>query len=137
MKAQSGLETFIAVSIVIVILISSLVAYKIKNSEVEFTRVYFAAQNICFETKNIINQISVDGSGTAVKFSVPSMLENSDFNLTVNSTGKIIIVEWNSNLYSCTIITQNVTNSSYPIFLINKGDNVVRNSNGVVIIEKA
>lgn len=135
MKAQSGLETFVAVSIIIVIVILSLITYLTKSPEVEFTKGYLAAQKICYDVKNIINQVSADGFGSAVKFSVPNNLENLDFNLTVNSTTKIITIEWDKNLYSCTMLTQNVTNSTHLLFQLKKGEVVAKNIDGVVVIE--
>ncbi len=136
MKSQSGFEVLIMSSIVIIILVFSVVSYVTKNSEVGFTRSYLSAQKICHETKSIINQISADGFGTAVKFTVPNQLEGSDFNLTVNSTNRIVAVEWNKNQYSCPLITQNATNSTHYVFTIQKGDNIAKNSDGNVFIQK-
>ncbi len=136
MKGQSGFEVLIAISLVLILLIFSIIAYVTKRGEVDFTREHIEAQTICFEIKNVINQIFSDGPGANLPLNVSSKLEDNDFNVTVNSPSRSISVEWKGNVFSCTMVVQNVTNSTFSkIFNIKSGTSTIKNVEGVVVIE--
>lgn len=136
MKGQSGIEALMAVALIILLLIFSVVTYAKKRSEIDFTREHMEAQKICYEIKNTINQIFADGPGSNLVLNISNKLEGNDFNITVNAPDKIIAIEWDGNVFSCSITTQNVTNStSSYIFNIGNGTRTIKNIEGVVTIE--
>jgi len=135
MKSQTGLETLFVIGLVIVVLVFAVVSYISKGTEVDFAKRYLEAQKICFEIKNIINQVTSDGFGIAVKFNVPKKLVATDYNLSIDSESKTITISWDNNSFSCNFLTQNVTNSTHGKFFLNKVDNVAKNSDGIVIIK--
>lgn len=134
MKSQTGLETLLVISLVIVVLVFAFVSYISKGSEVDFTQKHLEAQKICFEIKNIINQVASDGFGSAVKFNLPKKLITSDYNASIDSNNKIVTILWDKNSFSCSFFTQNVTNSTHNQFFLNK-TSVAKNSDGVVVIK--
>ena len=130
MKGQTGLETLFGVSLLIIFLVFAFSVSVSKNSESQFTKTYLEAQKVCYEIKNIINQVSSDGFGTAIQFTMPNKIDSFDYNLTVDSNNKVLTLEWNGNLFSCTLLTKDVTNGH-----IQKGTIIFKNIDGVVKIE--
>lgn len=135
MKAQTGLETLFVAGIGIVILLLAFLSYVSKSSEVNFTRNFLDAQKTCYEIKNIVNQISTNGFGSATKFTIPKKIGLADYNLTIDSPNKTITIEWDGNLFSCTALTQNITNGTHGKFFLKEGDRIAKNSDGVVVIQ--
>lgn len=129
MKGQTGLETLFGVSLLIIFLVFAFTVSVSKNSESQFTKTYLEAQKVCYEIKNIINQVSSDGFGTAIQFAIQNKIDSFDYNLTIDSDNKTLTLEWNGNLLSCTLLTKDVTNGP-----IQKGTKIFRNIDGVVII---
>ena len=135
MKGQAGIETLFGVSLLLIFLVFAFVTSVSKSSETQFAQTYLEAQKICYEIKNIINQISSYSFGAAVQVIIPNKIDSTDYNLTVDSNNKTLTIEWSNNLFSCTILTPNVTNNTHNKFTIAKGTKTFKNSNGVVIIE--
>jgi len=129
MKGQAGIETVFGVSLLVIFLVFAFSISVSKSSESQFTKTYLGVQKVCYEIKNIINQVSSDGFGIATQFTIPNKIDSFDYNLTVDSNKKTLTLEWNGNLFSCTVLTKDVTNGP-----IQKGTRIFRNIDGVVII---
>lgn len=136
MKGQIGLETIIIVAAIITLFIFSFMLYVNRTSDVGFVNTFLEAERICRTIENTINQVASDGHGTSVQINIPSKLESEDYNITIDSANRMIFIKLGNNIFSCQIITQNVTNSTHGLFDVKKGFNLIKNSGGNVIIEK-
>jgi len=137
MKSQAGIETLIVFGFLIFLLAFAIVSYINRSSDIQYTREYLEANKICYSLKSIINQLASDSFGSSVRFSIPSKLELSDYNLTVYPQSRVLLISWKKYSASCSIFTQNVTNSTggiYSSFMVSKGDRLANNTDGVVFI---
>lgn len=138
MKGQATFETIIAIGLLLIILVFSYTINSSKNSETKFTSTYLEAQKICYKIKNSINQVHSDGLGTVTRIDMPTKIDTSSYNITVNSTNQIVTINWENNSFSCVILTANVTNSTgHGSFSLNQSNKIIKNTDGVVIIENA
>lgn len=137
MKGQAGIETLLVFGFLIFLLAFAIVSYINRSSDIQSTREYLEANKICYSLKNIINQLASDSFGSSVKFNVPNKLELSDYNLTLYPQNRILVINWKKYSITCSIFTQNVTNSTggiYTSFIVSKGDRLANNTDGVVFI---
>jgi hypothetical protein len=141
MKGQLGLETIFMLTFIILLLVFAFIFYVSRGSEIERVSKYLEARKICYEIQNVVNQVMSDSYGTSVRFYIPVKLEQSDYNIRIDSVKKLIFIWWEDSLTSCPIITPNITNNTfgilYPTFSINKGENLGLNSDGIVVIKQA
>lgn len=129
MKSQAGLETLFGVSLLVILLIFAFTFSLSKSSETRFANAYLEARKICDELRTTVNQVYANGFGFAASFNIPNKLALADYNLTIYATNKTITLEWDGNLFSCTLFTPSVTNGT-----ISKGLKTFKNVNGVVLI---
>ena len=132
MKGQIAVELLAIVGVLIAVLtVFSMMVFE-RQVVLSDKRFHSDGARLCFVVADEINTALTVGSGYSSSFYVPrTMADAKFFNVTLKPLERRVIISWNggSDFEQCPIITRNVTGSVVP------GDNRVRNSKGVVIID--
>lgn len=122
----------ILITIVSVVMIFVITTFAYRSAEVDALKVRVEAEKMCNSVKSSINQAHTNGPGSSYNITLPQMMFGLDYDMTVYSANKLIVLSWRNTSTSCPTITSNVTNVTHGTFGVFKGVNIVRNNNGVV-----
>lgn len=94
------------------------------------------SESIEFEIKRIGNELSgqinlalEEGNGYKKKYFLQEKIQGLEYNVTVDSANGRIGIEVNGNTYFFPVLTRNISGN------FSKGENIIRNENGLIIIE--
>ncbi|MEM5836255.1 MAG: hypothetical protein QXR09_01390 [Candidatus Aenigmatarchaeota archaeon] len=129
MSAQVSLEFISLLSLLFIFLF--LTIYHSSNLYIQTNRakVLKEAQTISDQIASEINLALKAGSGYSRIFTIPQKISNAiDYNITVKDY--LVILSWNNGFVQSTILTRNISGE------ILKGENLIRNLNGVVYVNQ-
>ena len=130
-KAQTGIETFTMVFILILMLLYVMIAYNGRKRNVDIAENMFNAQLDCFKMASLINRVTSNGVGFAESASFKSHIVRVRGN-----TGGIEVQfersQGDPDQYYCTFQATNITNSTHSTFLVNGDYTVVNEGNRIV-----
>gem|GEM_PF-3425551 len=130
-KAQTGVETFIVVLLLVLISIYSFTTYLDRNREIKWSDRAMDAQRECYRTAFLINRVRANGYG----FSEQTIFNKYNVRISGNSNGIDVLFYSDpasgQQYYYCSFQTSNVTNSTHYNFeiygkydVVNEGKNI-------------
>jgi len=133
MKAQIGIEFFFAVSIVLAILAFSYSVFVNQQEQTSWESDYLEAKKICTKISNSLDSALLAGDGFNQTISIPSYLNSKNYTIKIFSSQKLIEIEWDKNLFTCKIFSDNVWNSTSKDFVLGKESRKISNIKGKLI----
>ena len=111
------------------------------NEQSNEMRFYLEAKSVAGELCGTINQVSFMGNGFSRQLTLPAML-GAQLPYEMNVYNNAVEMTWNfgpnsqNKSYGCIINVRNISFlGGYPVFTVNKTDLMIKNDNGVVVIE--
>ncbi len=134
MKGQSSIEMIIMVGIVLIFFGISFAWYINSNIDIIKSSEILKAKELCREVGDVINNVIATGMNTVDKFTLPSRLDSTNYNLTIFAPSRVVHVAVKGAGIYCSVLTTNVTNGTNSIFELKPGNYKAKNMNGVVNI---
>jgi hypothetical protein len=129
-KAQTGIETFTMVFVLMLLFVYVMIAYTGRRRDTDITGNMFSAQLDCYKMASLINRVTSNGIG---------FMEDVSFTTHMiriyGNTGGIEVqfdrTQGDTNQYYCTFQATNITNSTDSTFFVNGNYMVVNEGNKV------
>ena len=129
MKGQAAFEFLVYIGIVALIMAVLLWNSLSLQTQSMHTKIDVEAKKLCDNLAFEINSAVRTGDGYNRKFFVPDNFAGiTEF--TINVTEYSVFVDWGDKSTSCSIITENITNTEF----INTGFNFIENKNGDIYV---
>jgi len=107
MKGQSGLEFLTGVSILLLIYIVIIGAYK--NTLQENIVDDEGAKQLCYTVSSGVDSSNIGGDGFSIKIKLPNKINDKyNYNITILNSS-LISVSWGKKLFACSIVNQNIS----------------------------
>lgn len=130
LKGQAAIETFIVVSVLLVIFLGFFFSMVFESTRVEKLRTYIHAKNVVQTLADAINLAVKVGPGYSVKISLPEKLYgNKVYLLNIYPAESRLAIAWDSSAYYTTIMTKSLSGAAGP------GEILVLNINGSVLLQ--
>jgi hypothetical protein len=126
MRAQVAVEFMIIFGIFLVALIIILIAVWSDVADMNRANIELSVNNLLEKVSSKIDTVFLEGDGFSSNITIPETI--SGLNYSIGMFNGAIWIEVNNITYSKNLLTKNVTGS------FNKGQNLLRNENGEVII---
>lgn len=126
-KSQASIEFMGVLSFALLVFGVFSVLMVSHRSDIEAHNSFLEIKKVAKEASSIINIACLEGDGYSIKLSVPYYVNNRDYNLTIQNGS--VQVEQEGSVYEAPLFTEDITGS------FKKGDNIIRNINGVIRIE--
>ena len=127
MISQATVEFIILFGVMLIAIIAAVTFSWGEINDVNHMRLSRDANSLLSDVRSKMDTAYIEGDGFSIKLLLPEQINGLTYK--INASDNVIYVNISNHIYTTTIMAQNVSGT----FRI--GENIIRNSDGIIIIE--
>jgi len=135
LKAQAGTEFLVMFSIVILVFVGAVILYAMNIREVDSLKNRLDAKKICVQAASALTSFSSAGTNSTFTLTLPELLNYQNYTIWVNAPEHTVAVNYEIGGLGCSMPISAIQNSTGGTFFKMNKTSIVRNVDGVLIVE--